>query len=233
MKIGILNAIHPDSSKLDWDGTPVDAYIRFFQRADAPFEFEGFMVAQGEFPDSPDACDGYVITGSPQGVYDEDEWIAPLAQFIRDSYAAGKKLVGICFGHQILAHSLGGHAEKSEKGQGLGLKQFDVMQKRPWMGESSDHCSLYFAHQDQVTALPLGAQHLGGNEFCPNVMYEIENQVLGIQGHPEFTTRIMEDIVALVDGHMPPEVVQTAVSSLEQAPDNDAVGHWIVNFLQA
>lgn len=233
MKIGILNAIDPDSSKLDWDGTPIDAYIRFLKRADAPFEFEGYRVAQGEFPDSPDACDGYVITGSPQGVYDEDEWIAPLAQFIRDSYAAGKKLVGICFGHQILAHSLGGHAEKSEKGHGLGLKQFDVTQKRSWMGEQPDQCSLYFAHQDQVTMLPPGAQHLGGNEFCPNVLYEIENQVLGIQGHPEFTTRIMEDIVALADGRVAPEVVQTAVSSLDTPPDGDTVGHWIVNFLQA
>ncbi len=232
MKIGILNAIHPDSGKVNWDGTPVDAYIRFFESVDAPFEFEGYMVAQGEFPDSPDACDGYVVTGSPQGVYDEDEWIAPLAQFIRDSYAAGKKLVGICFGHQMIAHSLGGHAEKSDKGYGFGLKRFDVMKKRPWMGDQPDQCSLYFAHQDQVMTLPPGAELLGGNGFCPNLVYEIENQVLGIQGHPEFTPSIMRDILELVDGAMEPEILQTAVSSLQTTPDNQAVGHWIVNFLK-
>ncbi|MCA9923672.1 MAG: hypothetical protein KC421_14940, partial [Anaerolineales bacterium] len=70
MKIGILNAIHPDASEVNWDGTPVDVYIRFFKSVDAPFEFVGYQVAQGEFPDSPEACDGYVITGSPRGVYD-------------------------------------------------------------------------------------------------------------------------------------------------------------------
>jgi GMP synthase-like glutamine amidotransferase len=230
MKIGILNAIDPDSSKINWGGTPVDAYIRFFKRAGAPFEFVGYNVAQGEFPDRPEACDGYIITGSPKGVYDDDQWIEQLAQFIRDSYQARKKLVGICFGHQILAHSLGGHAEKSEKGRGFGLKQFDVIKKRPWMDAQPDQCSLYFAHQDQVTTLPPEAELLGGNGFCPTVLYEIENQVLGIQGHPEFTLNIMQDIVGLLEGNMEPELLQTAVSSLNDTPDNDAVGHWIVNF---
>ena len=233
MKIGILNAIHPDASEVNWDGTPVDVYIRFFKSVDAPFEFVGYQVAQGEFPDSPEACDGYVITGSPRGVYDDDEWIGQLAQFIRAGYQAGKKLVGICFGHQIIAHSLGGHAEKSDKGYGFGLKQFDVTQKRPWMSDQPDHCSLYFAHQDQVMTLPPEAELLGGNAFCPTALYEIDNRVLGIQGHPEFTPGIMQDIVPSIEDKMAPDALQTALSSLNGTPDNKAVGHWIVNFLKS
>ena len=153
MKIGILNAIHPETSKVNWQGTPVDAYIRFFESVSVPFDYAGFNVAQSEFPDTVDACDAYVITGSPQGVYDADPWIADLMQFVRDSYAAGKKLIGICFGHQVLAHALGGHSEKSDKGRGLGLKQFAVTTPKPWMTGQPGQYALYFAHQDQVMQL--------------------------------------------------------------------------------
>lgn len=231
-RVGILNAIHPEKSVINWGGSPIDAYVRFFEQADAPFEFVGFEVAQGQMPDSTDACDAYVITGSANGVYDLDEWIPALIQFIRDCYQAGKKLVGICFGHQILAHALGGHAEKSDKGWGLGLKQFAISQTKPWMNGSSGKCSLYFAHQDQVMALPPQAELLGGNDFCPNAFFVIEDQVLGIQGHPEFSKSMMEDLLSPKEAELEPVVHDTAVSSLDQGqPDNDLVGHWLVNFL--
>ena len=71
-----------------------------------------------------------------------------------------KKLVGICFGHQVVAHALGGHASKSEKGWGLGLKEFSIIKKKSWMVPSLDTCKLYFTHQDQVISLPLGAELL-------------------------------------------------------------------------
>ena len=90
MKLGILNAIHPEKSQVNWEGSPIDAYIRFFEGVNADFEFAGFEVAQGQLPDSPDVCDAYVITGSPTGVYDVDAWIPELSEFIRASYRAGR-----------------------------------------------------------------------------------------------------------------------------------------------
>ncbi|MCB9420696.1 MAG: GMP synthase [Ardenticatenaceae bacterium] len=231
-QVGILNAIHPQKSVIDWGGLPVDAYIRFFQDAGAPFTFVGYEVAQGQLPASPDECDAYVITGSSNGVYDLDAWIPELMAFVRESYRAGKKLVGICFGHQILAHALGGHAEKSEKGWGLGLKKFSVLQSKPWMTDGAEQCSLHFAHQDQVVALPPQAELLGGNAFCPNAFFVIGDQVLGIQGHPEFTRSMMEDLLGPMKTELEPVVHETAVSSLSQGtPDNELVGKWLVNFL--
>jgi GMP synthase-like glutamine amidotransferase len=232
LRVGILNAIHPQRSVINWGGTPIDAYIRFFQSVEAPFEFTGYEVAQGQMPDSPEACDAYVITGSSNGVYDLDAWIPQLMQFIRDSYNAGKKLVGICFGHQILAHALGGHAEKSEKGWGLGLKTFTVSQTKPWMTSVPGECSLYFAHQDQVMTLPPQAELLGGNAFCPNAFFVIADQVLGIQGHPEFSKPMMDDLLAPMAAELESVVHETAVISLTQGiPDNKLVGQWLVNFL--
>jgi GMP synthase-like glutamine amidotransferase len=232
MKLGILNAIHPETSKVNWQGTPVDAYSRFLEGVGGSFEFTGFNVAQGEFPDSVDACDAYLITGSPQGVYEDDPWILELIQFVQASYAAGKKLVGICFGHQMLAHALGGFAEKSEKGWGLGLKRFTVTTQKPWMTAVPGQYALYFAHQDQVVRLPEGAELLGGNDFCPVILFVIGDQVLGVQGHPEFTKEIMRGILAESEAAVSPEVLVPAADSLQAGvPDNALFGQWIVNFL--
>lgn len=235
MKIGILNAINSLTSQVNWQGSPTEAYIRFLQSGGGgAFSYVGYDVAMGEFPETVDTCDGYVITGSPNGVYDEAPWIADLMQFIRDCYAAEKKLVGICFGHQVLAHALGGHTEKSEKGWGLGLESFDVVAQKPWMTAPAGQFGLYFVHQDQVQQLPAEAELLGGNGFCPNAMFVMGDQVLGVQGHPEFTKPIMEDILAGKVGNVAEDRVKTAVSSVQNGtPDNDTFAHWIINFLKS
>lgn len=234
MKIGIINAINSLTSQVNWQGTPVQAYIRFLESGGAPFTYVGYNAALREFPESVDACDAYIITGSPNGVYDKEPWIAELMQFLRDAYAAGKKLVGICFGHQILAHALGGHTEKSDKGWGLGLKQFNVITKKPWMSVEAGQYALYFAHQDQVIELPPDAELLGGNGFCPNAMFVIKDQVLGVQGHPEFTKSMMQDILAGKNGNTSPELLNLAEESLQNGePDNNLFTQWIVNFLMA
>jgi len=234
MKIGILNAINPHESKVNWGGSPVDAYIRFFQSVDAPFEYVGYEAAQGQLPESPAECNAYVITGSPRGAYNSDPWIAALMQFIREGTQAGLKFTGICFGHQILAQALGGRVEKSEKGWGLGLKSFEIKETKPWMnGQANGNTrSLYFAHQDQVQELPPGAELLGGSEFCPIAMYSISDQVFAVQGHPEFTLGIMQDILARKDAG--DDLLNTAESSLANGtPDGQLFAQWIVNFLTA
>ncbi len=234
MKLGILNSLDSQEREINWQGSAVSIYIRLFETVQAPFEYVGYEVAQGELPESPDACDAYLITGSPTGVYDDEPWIMPLSDFIRACYRQNKRLVGICFGHQILAEALGGHVEKSEKGKGLGLKTFAINATKPWMSEPSSQCALYFVHQDQVIDLPPEAELLGGNAFCPNALYTINNRVLGIQGHPEFTHDLMEKILAAHDKQTDPEVHATAVASLNNGmPDNQRMATWIVNFLTA
>lgn len=235
MRLGILNALEsPAVNYITWHGSTTGTYIHFLNSADAPFSYTPYLVSNGEFPATVDECDAYLITGSARGAYENEPWIATLIQFIRDCHEAGKKMVGICFGHQILAHALGGKTEKSAKGWGVGLIAFDIYENKPWMNGTQSQCALYYSHQDQVVELPPNAKRLGGNDFCENALFAIDDQVMGIQGHPEFTTSIMEEILANPKDKVDEAVQKTAVHSLENGPpDNQLVAHWIVNFLTA
>ena len=233
MKIGILNAIDPAKSGVDWDKTPFDGYVRFLDEIGCDAEYVHYLVALGNFPATPSECDAYIITGSPDGAYEQIAWIDTLSDFIRDCYAANIKMVGICFGHQILAQALGGRVELSEKGWGFGEKPFAISNKKAWMGATPSTCNLYFAHQDQVTVLPPDAELLGGSEFCPIALYTVGDNVLAIQGHPEFTPSIMEDIRVQLEGNMDDGLYKTAGSSLQSPkPDRAISGQWIHNFLK-
>lgn len=233
MKIGILNAI-PESIYIRWNKTPVDAYMRFLQSTGAAFSYCAYNLLCDEFPATPAACDAYLISGSPSGVYDADPWIAQLGDFIRAAYQAEKKLVGICFGHQILAHSLGGFAAKSEKGWGLGRHVIDMYADAPWMEAKPARSAFYYAHHDQVMKLPSQAHLLGGNDFCPNALFTIDNRVLGMQAHPEFSTAIMQDVLTAVEDDVEPTCLAQAKRSLgDGPPDNDLAARWVVDFLLA
>ena len=111
MRLGILQA--GENSKNMPEGTPAypELFTSLFDRAGAGFDITFVQVRLGEFPQSVDDYDAYLVTGSAAGVYDELDWIAPLEDFIRSAYAAGKPLAGICFGHQVIANALGGQAE--------------------------------------------------------------------------------------------------------------------------
>jgi GMP synthase-like glutamine amidotransferase len=99
------------------------------------------------------------------------------------------------------------------------------------MSGRPEQCSLYFSHQDQVIRLPPEAELLGGNAFCPIALFVIGDQVLGIQGHPEFTAGIMKGILAEKEKTLEPQVHAAAVRSLaDGAPENRLVAQWVTDF---
>ena len=222
MKVGILHDIH----------TGPEAFTSLFQSINAPLDLHVYEVSNGHFPESPETCDAFLVPGSIKGVYDSDPWIGELLDFVKRSFQAQKKLIGICFGHQVMAHALGGHASKSEKGWGLGLKEFMIVKQKPWMVPNLDTCKLYFTHRDQVMTLPTGGELLGTSDFCPNNIFCIGNRVLGIQGHPEYTLKRMYKILERLKEQVPIEVQKVAGDSLENSqPDSEIVAQWILNFM--
>lgn len=232
MQLGILNATTPADEAV-FNMPERQNFQRFFDQVAHNLTLVEYRVTEGEFPADLHACDAYLVTGSPQGVYDPEPWIPPLADFLRSSYAAGKRLVGICFGHQLLAHTLGGHAEKAANGWGMGLRRFEIVATPSWMAPALPQGQLYFCHQDQVTRLPPAAQRLAGDAFCPNAIFAIGDQVLGIQGHPEFSTNFMALLIDALGEQAGTTVAARAAASLRDgAPHGAIVAQWVVNFLQ-
>ena len=151
-----------------------------------PFTFRNWNICDMTFPDSVDAADGWLLTGSRHGVYENHVFISPLENFIRDIAKAQKPMVGICFGHQIIAKAFGSRVEKSTKGWGLGPQSY----QSKTMGD----IVLNAWHQDQVLTLPKGAICLAGNDHCHYAVLRYDfAPILTVQPHPEFSRDIICD----------------------------------------
>ncbi len=223
MKVAILETGRPPGSLAEEFGD----YPTMFARLLGPgFEVESFDVQAGELPD-PAAHHACLITGSPAGVYDPLPWIEPLQQFIRD--AGDSKMVGICFGHQVMAEALGGHVEKSDKGWGAGLHRYEIVRREPWM-DGAREIAAPASHQDQVVVQPPNTDLVAESAFTPYAALAwTDRPAISFQFHPEFSPAFAR---ALIEKRY--DVVSNpdaAIASLDAPNDNARVGQWIRNFL--
>jgi len=203
----------------------------FVQAGADDLELVTVPVVDGEIPASVDDFDGYLVTGSAAGVYDDFDWIAPLMAFLREAHAADKPLVGICFGHQVIAHALGGRTEKWHDGWGLGVYDVALDTAPDWMPQD-DSVRLIHLHQDQVVQLPEEAQLIGSTSFCPNAMFHIGDNVFCMQGHPEFTPEYTAALMEARVDSMGEERVSSAIRSLEGDHQGVTIAGWIASFFR-
>ena len=150
--------------------------------------------------------------------------------FIQKIFAAGKPLVGICFGHQIVAHVLGGHAAKFDHGWGIGTMPINLVGAADWIPNDIDQLDLIHVHQDQVMTLPPGAVRLAQSDFCKNAAFAIGKQVFSVQGHPEFTPAYTNALINIREDRIGKDRSAFARSSLENPHDGNKVGGWILDF---
>jgi GMP synthase-like glutamine amidotransferase len=191
-----------------------------------------FDCRLGEYPDDINNYDFFITTGSRSSVYDDEPWIAQLIEFVRLLDKEKKKLIGICFGHQIIAMAYNGMVEKSEKGWGVGVATNRVINTPNWIREPVDSLHILVSHQDQISVLPDGVQVIAKSDFCPYFIVQWNNWFLSIQGHPEWTREyartLMNDRRALIGD----EKIEAGLESLASIPDNRLFSRWIIDFIQ-
>jgi GMP synthase-like glutamine amidotransferase len=222
MKIGILETGRPPGSLAQEFGD----YPTMFERLLGPgFEIERFDVEAGALPSDKHAA--YLITGSPAGVYEPLPWIEPLQEFIRS--AKESRMVGICFGHQVMAEALGGHVEKSSKGWGAGLHRYSMIRNEAWMDGAND-IAAPASHQDQVVIQPPNTEVVTMSDFTPFAgLAWTDRPAISFQFHPEFSPAFAKALIEQRYDIVPDP--DAAIASLDAPNDNARVGRWIRNFL--
>lgn len=232
MNIGILQCDDVTEALREKHGNYPEMFARLFKSIEIDLEFNVYRVIDGEFPKSIDDCDAYITTGSRYGVNDTDEWIHDLQQFICQLHHFRKKLIGICFGHQMMVKALGGVVEKSDKGWGVGIHISRITHIQNWMEQGRNEISLVVSHQDQVKLLPPEAIVLAGSEFCPYYMIQINQHFIGIQGHPEFSKTYSKDLMHVRRDRIPHEQIESGIASLSLPLDDKLVTRWLINFIK-
>lgn len=216
-------------------------YPAIFQELYAPvirdLEIVPYEVVHAVFPDTPTECDAWLITGSKYGVYDDQPWIEPLKAFLREIRDARIPMIGVCFGHQIMAEAFGGKAEKSSKGWGCGVHTYELLTKPTWLKLKEPSFAMHAMHQDQITAMPEDAICVARSSFCENAIIaygDLEQPyAISIQPHPEFSTDLGKALVWYRRGtHIPEPVADTALDTFGKRVDGRAFAKSCLSFIQ-
>ncbi|SPF81038.1 type 1 glutamine amidotransferase [Pseudoprimorskyibacter insulae] len=205
MKIGILQTGLVPSELAQQLGEYPDMFARLLDGRG--FDFTTYAVVNGEFPDGPEAQDGWLITGSRHGVYEDHAWLPPLEALIRDIYTAGKPLIGVCFGHQIIAQALGGDVRKFDGGWSIGATDYAF-------GDETRRLNAW--HQDQVVTPPEGAETVAKTDFCAHAALLYPGHAYTVQPHPEFGHDVVKGLIDLrAPGVVPQPLIDTANDRIE------------------
>lgn len=237
MKIGILETgdIHEDL--LEAHGNYPKMFERMLHAVNPDIDFISIKVCAGEMPNAPSDADGWIITGSKHGVYEDLPWVAPISTFLRACMQQEIPVAGICFGHQLLAQALGGKVVKSDKGWGIGVQSYDTNGFPDWMSGAGDQFTGHAVHQDQVTEMPDNATLIASSNFCPNAafIYGDINKPLAItvQSHPEIETPFIKDLIDVrLKGTITKQQAKDAHKSLGQPLNNTDWARWISTFFE-
>lgn len=221
MKIGILITGHPPE-ELSANGR-YDAYFRRLLGDDA-FTYVSYAVVDGEMPADIRDADGWLITGSKHGAYEDHPWIAPLEQFIRDCYAARVPMIGVCFGHQIIAQAMGGKVEKFSGGWSVGPVDYEI---------NGETFAINAWHQDQVVEKPANAQVIGATDFCANAALLYDDLFWTIQPHPEYQNDFIDGLIRYRGkGLVPEDQLEAARAKLDTPLDSPKIAQQMTAFFK-
>jgi len=227
MKVGLLICDHVSDEYRGEHGE----YLEMFRRLLPSLDFEPYYVIDNHFPHSVDAHTAYLCNGSMYSVYDDEPWILRLKDLVREIHDHDKKLVGICFGHQMISEALGGIVKKAPGGWCVGVHKFQISSTEEWMEPSKENVNVLMICQDQVEQMPDGSRLIATSNDCSISMYVVNDRILGIQGHPEFSIEYEKALITKRIEIIGTDKALRAIDSLKLTLDNQVMDVWIVNFI--
>ena len=233
MHIGILvaNTDHSDFAKArPGDGEKFRALLQPLRPS---WTFTAVQVEAGEFPNTVNSFDGYIITGSPASANGTEAWVEKLMGCIRELNANKIPTIGICFGHQVIARALGGRVDKNPGGWGFGVAPTNFEAHEKWMVPAFQSLNLYSAHNEQVVALPPNAEVLGGSAFCPIGSYKIGNHIFTTEYHPEMTPEFIIDLSHAFEKYVGTDIAERARAQFATPADGKIFAQWMVQFFES
>ena len=206
-------------------------FEQLFAKQPIEAQFSVYNVVEGNYPPAGERFDAYLVTGSKADSFGDDPWIQTLRTYLLERFENGDKLLGVCFGHQLLALLLGGRTERATQGWGVGTHAYRIAEQPAWMSPALDQLTLLISHQDQVTQLPENATLIASSDFCPNAAYAIGDQVLCFQGHPEFIHDYSRALLDIRQQYLGDEIYGKGVASLDKQHQGTTVAEWMMRFV--
>jgi GMP synthase-like glutamine amidotransferase len=234
LTLGILQADDVLSNLVEDHGEYPFMFERLLRAANSDpqlhLEFITYQVNKGVYPADIDEVDAYIMTGSKSSVYEQTPWVLALADFVRTLHQHQKRFIGICFGHQMVAHALRGNAGPASAGWSLGVKQTSPCQAAEPNILAGKPFKLIYSHQDQVSVAAPGSEVLASTDTCPIAATSLGKHILTFQGHPEFFPDYSRALYQFRQPAYPAETYESAMVSLEQSADQDWVARLMINF---
>ena len=202
----------------------------------ASWRFVRLDPARDPEPADLSAFDAVVFSGSPASVNDEAPWIDHLTGQVRALHARRVPMVGICFGHQLIARALGGAVGPNPRGLIAGPVPVRWTAQPQWMQPPRAEVALRAMHHDQVLRLPAGAEPIAEADDCPFAAFRVGGHVLATQHHPEMPAVHLAAVLDLLERLPGLEARKVAIDSarrtLDEPTDGQLVMGWLAAFLE-
>ena len=231
MKTAILQTDHiPEHRRGVVGGNYPEMFANLFFKLSVVIDFDILDVTIQKYLQDYNTYDGFIITGSKATDFDNLAWIVKLKTEIVKLHDSHKKIIDICFEHQILAQALGGRVERDPKGFAVGVRNVEILTRKPWMEPFHNYLSLLFYHQDMVVKLPQEAELVSTSDYCKVQIFYINDHILGIQSHPKMLKVHNHALIKEYQNDIKND--HHALESLRIRDNSLIIAHWMVNFFE-
>ena len=230
IRIAVLDSVPEVYWADDLGITDAQKFIDLLEPLNPAAQFDIFFTSKDQFPQRIDVYDAILVTGSPCSVHDDHDWIARLIEVVYEADQRNLKIIGSCFGHQLVACAFGGDVGYNEQGWVIGNYPVHISGQLDWMQPQALTTALYHFNQERVTRLPEDAIAFARTDEYDDYGYTIGDNILCFQGHPEQPHRAMVNFLKATDSLSAEERAKAERYIAAGEPDAHIWGEWMMRF---